>query len=299
MNYEQLFAFAVFAEHCNFTRAARQLHLSQPALHVQIKKLGEAIGRPLYRREGKALSLTPEGKHLAAFGREVKERGRAVLEELRGQSLSGPVVLAAGAGAFQYLLGPAIRKFPKAKWPLRLLSLPGPEALAAVRDARAHLCVVALDGAPSDLSAVPLRSVGQHVVLPSSHRLAKRRTLRPADLAGEPLVVAPEGSPHRAMLAQLLRTAAAPASTTGSSSGSGGPELNIAVEATGWELMLQFARYGLGLAVVNDFCPPPPGTVAIPLPGAPSVTYHLIARPSLASRGTELLHKLIRETVAA
>lgn len=283
MNYEWIFAFAVFAEHLNFTRAASELHISQPALHVQIKKLTEAVGRPLYRRSGKALSLTPEGRHLAAFGREVRERGRAVLEELRGESLSGPVILASGQGAFLYLLGPAIRRFPKHEWPLRLLSLSGPDAIAAVREARAHLCVVAMDDPPPDLVATPLRSVGQQVVLPRSHRLARRRSLKPADLAGERLVVAPAGSPHRVMLQQLMRA--------------NGNELDVAVEATGWELMLQFARYGVGIAVVNDFCPVPKSMVGIPLQGAPEVTYHLIERGGLASKGTELMRELITATV--
>jgi DNA-binding transcriptional LysR family regulator len=285
MNYDWLLAFAVFAEHRSFTHAARQLHLSQPALHVQIRKLTEAIGRPLYRREGRALVLTPEGLRLAAFGREVAERGRAVLEELRGQPPSGPVVLASGQGAFLYLLGPAIRRFPKERWPLRLASMPGPDAIAAVRDARAHLCVVAVDRPPADLEATRLRAVGQHVVLPRTHRLARRRALRPADLAGEPLVVAPEGSPHRAMLQQLLRGA--------------GREPLVAVEATGWELALHFASYGVGLAVVNDFCPAPRGMIAIPLQGAPAVTYHALARAGLASPGAEALRRLIVDTVAA
>jgi LysR family transcriptional regulator, low CO2-responsive transcriptional regulator len=285
MNYAWLFAFVVFAEHLSFTRAARALHISQPALHVQIRKLGEEIGRPLYRRDGKLLSLTPEGKRVAAFGREVQERGRSVLEELRGESRSGPVILASGNGAFQYLLGPAIRKFPKARWPLRLLTMSGPDAIAAVRDAKAHLCVVATDDPPTDLSVVQLRSVGQKVILPASHRLAKRRWLRPADLADESLVVAPTGSPHRAMLTQLLRAS--------------GHAPSVAVEASGWDLMLQFARYGLGLAVVNDFCPAPTGTIGIPLRDAPDVTYHLIGRTGFTSRGTDALHALIRETIVA
>ncbi|MFZ5890453.1 MAG: LysR family transcriptional regulator [Myxococcota bacterium] len=72
MNYEWVFAFTEFAEHLNFTRAAKQLHISQPALHVQIRKLSEEVGRPLYRRTGRSLSLTPEGKRLAVFGREVQ-----------------------------------------------------------------------------------------------------------------------------------------------------------------------------------------------------------------------------------
>jgi DNA-binding transcriptional LysR family regulator len=285
MNYEWLFAFVVFAEHLNFTRAARRLHISQPALHVQVRKLGEAIGRPLYRRDGRTLSLTPEGRHVAAFGREVQERGTSLLEELRGEALSGPVVLASGEGAFLYLLGPAIGKFSKGRWPLRLLAMSGPDAIAAVREARAHLCVVAAEDPPADLPSVRLRSVGQKVVLASSHRLAGRRALRPRDLGDEPLVVAPAGSPHRSMLAQLFRAS--------------GRELKVAVEATGWELMLRFARYGVGIAVVNDFCPAPPGTVGIPLQGAPEVSYYLIGRQGFTSRGTDAMHWLITDTVRA
>lgn len=283
MNYDRLFAFTVFAEHLNFTRAARQLHVSQPALHVQIRKLTDEIGRPLYRRDGRALSLTPEGKRLAAFGRDVQQRGRAVLEELRGQPRSGPVVLASGQGAFLYLLGPVIRRFPKSRWPLRLVSMPAPEAIDAVREAKAHLCVVAIEDPPADLSATPLRSVGQKVVLPVSHRLAKRRSLKPADLAGEPLVVAPAGRPHRVMLQQLLRAS--------------GCELQVAVEATGWELMLQFAGYGLGITVVNDFCPAPKGMTELALEGAPRTTYYVLERPGFTSDGTAAMRRLIVETV--
>jgi LysR family transcriptional regulator, low CO2-responsive transcriptional regulator len=282
MNYEWIFAFVVFAEHLNFTRAANELHISQPALHVQIKKLTHALGRPLYRRTGKVLSLTPEGKRLAAFGRDVQERGRAVVEELRGQALSGPIILAAGQGAFLYLLGPAIQRFPKDRWPLRLLSMSGPEAIEAVREAKAHLSVVAAELPPADLTATPLRSVGQKVVLPSSHRLARRRSLRPEDLRGQPLVVAPAGSPHRVMLQQLLRAS--------------GCELTVAVEATGWELMLQFAKYGVGVAVVNDFCPAPRGMVGIPLEGAAPITYYLIERDGRPSQGAEAMRALLFDT---
>jgi LysR family transcriptional regulator, low CO2-responsive transcriptional regulator len=285
VNYEWLFSFVVFADHLSFTKAARQLHISQPALHVQIRKLGEDIGQPLYRREGRMLVLTPEGKRLAAYGREVQTRGREVLEEIRDNTTPGPVVLASGQGAFLYLLGPAIRRFRKQRWPLRLLVMSGPEAVAAVRDARAQLAVVVASDPPSDLRVVPLRAVGQKVVLPSSHRLARRRMLRAKDLVGEPSIAAPTGSPHRVMLDQLMRAS--------------GHELTVAVEAEGWELMLQFARYGLGLAVVNDFCPLPAGMVSVPLEGTPAVSYSLIDRPGMGSRGTASLRALIQEHAAS
>ncbi len=282
MNYERLLAFAVFADHLNFTRAAKQLHISQPALHVQIRKLTEEVGRPLYRRNGRALSLTPQGKHLAAFGREVQERSRSVLEKLRGDPVSGPVVLASGQGAFLYLLGPAIQRFPKHRWPLRLVSMSAPDAIEAVRDSKAHLSVIAAENPPADLTTSALRTIGQKVVLPASHRLARRRSLKAEDLVQERFVVAPADSPHRSMLQHLFRA--------------NGFELSVAVEATGWELMLQFAKYGVGITVVNDFCPVPRGMIGIPLQGAAPITYYLIERRGLPNEATEAMRKLILET---
>ena len=275
-----MLAFVAFADHMNFTRAAAQLHISQPALHVQIKKLSHAVGVPLYRRAGRALVLTPEGQRLASFGREVAERGRAVLDEVRGTTPSGPVVLAAGQGALHYLLGPAIRRFPKQTWPLRVLALAGADAIRAVQEARAHLAVAAIDDVPADLAATRLCEIGQHVIVPASHRLAARRAVRAADLAGESIVVAPAG-PHRTMLDHLLA----------------GHSWYVAVEATGWELMLELARYGLGIAIVNDFCPAPKGMVAIPLHGAPRITYRLYQRRAFTFVGSDTLRRLVVDTI--
>lgn len=283
MNYEWLFSFVVFSEHLNFTHAAEQLHISQPALHVQIRKLAESVGCPLYHRQGRALALTAEGLRLAAFGREVRNRGEDVLNELHGASPSGPVILASGQGAFLYLLGPAIRRFPKDRWSLRLLTMNGPQVIEAVRNARAHLGVVATDAPPPDLDAVPLITLGQVVVVPRSHRLSRRKQLSPRDLAGEQIVAAPAGSPHRIMLNQAL--------------GAECVDVNIAVEATGWGTMLQFASFGLGITVVNEFCPTPRGMIALPLRGVPPVTYQLVRRTGLRSLQAESLYRLIVETI--
>lgn len=282
MNYEWLFSFVVFSEHLNFTHAAEQLHISQPALHVQIKKLAEAIGRPLYRREGRSLSLTPEGMRLAAYGREARDQGKAILEELNGKEPTGPVTLASGQGAFIHLLGPAIRRFPKDRWPLRLMTMSTPQVLDAIRNAHAHLGVVAAGTPPAELDALPLRAVGQVVIVPRSHPLSRKRRLSPRDLAGESVVAAPMGSPHRTMLDQALSAE--------------GVNANITVEATGWGTMLQFAYLGLGLTVVNDFCQAPRGMIAVPLKGVPLVTYYLVKRGGLRRHQVEALYRLIVET---
>src|SRR6185503_323999 len=93
---DALSSFAVFAEHLNFTRAAEELHISQPALHVKVQKLAESLGRPLYRRDGRRLTLTQEGHTVARFARELDGRMASFVAEVRGTTSQRPIVLAAG-----------------------------------------------------------------------------------------------------------------------------------------------------------------------------------------------------------
>src|SRR6266540_7263669 len=104
---DDLEAFAVFAEHRNFTHAARELHVSQPALHVRIRKLERALGQSLYVRQGRLLLLTPDGESLAAFANETRRRAADFLSSV-GTSQRRPIVLAAGSGAYRYLLGDVV-----------------------------------------------------------------------------------------------------------------------------------------------------------------------------------------------
>ncbi|HUQ03286.1 MAG TPA: LysR family transcriptional regulator [Kofleriaceae bacterium] len=268
MNYEHLRSFVVFAAHKNFTHAARELALSQPALHVQIRKLTEAVGRPLYVRSGRGLVLTRDGERLAAFGRDTLGRGGALLAELRGERGDAPVVLAAGRGAYLYLLAPALRRFQRAGGRLRLVVAGGDEAVAMVAEARADLAVAAVAPSPSTrgapLVAEPVRVTRHVAVLPRDHALARRRRVRAADLDGEPLVIAPSASRHRAAIAAAFAAA--------------GAELAVAVEAADWDLMMQLTALGAGVCIVNDMCRPPAGTVAVPFEGLAPVTYQLLRR---------------------
>src|SRR5688572_9029312 len=95
---EWLRAFVAFGETLNFTRAAERMHVSQPALHVQIKKLSQSLDLQLYARRGRSLELTPPGRKLLAFGREQRDRESSLLEELKPGRASSSVVLTAGEG---------------------------------------------------------------------------------------------------------------------------------------------------------------------------------------------------------
>lgn len=267
---EALASFAVFADHLNFTRAAEQLHISQPALHVKIGKLARALGRPLYHRVGRRLVLTPDGEAVARFARAHDERFAHFLAEFAGIAPQRPVVLAAGQGAYLYLLGGTIRAvLAEEPTRLRLINCDHRQMLAAVRTGRAHLGVGVLDVLPEDLTVIELATFPQVLFAPSDHPLAVRRSIGLPDLDGVRLVVPPQHRPHRVLLEQAMRGA--------------GVDWSVAVEAEGWPLIAQFVALGVGLAIVNGCVPPPAGVVALPVDDLPPVTYHLVHQPAAGS----------------
>lgn len=259
LDLEQLDAFVTFAEHLSFTHAARARHLSQPALFGQIKKLSAELGVELYQKRGRELELTADGERVLAFGREIRAKISGFLGE------SETTTLAAGAGAYLYLLGPAIREFlAKKHGPLRLLTRDRERTFHAVSTGEAQLGVAPADALPPGLHAEPLAEIGQSLALPKSHALAKRDTIRLRDLRDQELIVPAIGQPHRTLLARALSNAEV--------------EWSVAVEANGWELMLGFVALGIAPAVVNSFCVPPPNVVLRPIPELGTLRYLLISR---------------------
>ena len=75
---DALRSFGVFAQHGNFTAAAAALGISQPALHVKVRKLAAGLGTELYERDGRSLVLTPAGERflpgILAAGLQPRQR---------------------------------------------------------------------------------------------------------------------------------------------------------------------------------------------------------------------------------
>lgn len=83
----QLQIFGAVARHLSYTRAAEDLHLTQPAVFAQIKQLEESLGLPLLERIGKQLHLTPTGHEVLATSRETidaLERLEMRLSDMQG-----------------------------------------------------------------------------------------------------------------------------------------------------------------------------------------------------------------------
>jgi DNA-binding transcriptional LysR family regulator len=262
-NLDALQSFAVFADTLNFSESARLLHISQPALHAKVRKLSEQLDAKLYVRVGSALELTGAGEQVARHARELLAFNQRFVKGLVAGQDTPVVTLAAGEGAYLYLLGRALSQFsgPGASPHLQLLTRNRDESIQAVRAGQAQLGIAPLGTTPSDLAAVRLTAVGQVLVVPRAHALASRKSVRLRALKDAQVIVPPAGRPHRELLGRLLQAESVP--------------WQPSLEANGWELMLRFAQLGFGLTVVNACCRIPKGLVAIPLHGYPPLEYHV------------------------
>jgi DNA-binding transcriptional LysR family regulator len=256
-------AFAAFAEHLNFTTAAAQLHLSQPALHVKIRKLGASLGVELYERYGRGLVLTEAGQRLAEFARDHRRQVDDFLTALH--PTSSPIAIAAGRSTLRWVIGDGIQRLVGTGRAVRVVTADRTAALADVTAGRADVAVIAHTPPPPTLRSRQLAAYPQVLVVPAEHRLAGRRRLRVADLDGLDLVVPPAGRPHRETLERHLHDA--------------GATCQVTAEVDGWDLLVHFAGLGMGATVVNGCVPAPDGLTAVPITDLPTVAYWGVWRP--------------------
>lgn len=99
LNYHHLRYFWAIAEERSLTRAARRLHVSQSALSIQLRKLEERLGHPLFVREKRQLTLTEAGRIALEHARAIFRAGNELVGALQGRRASERAVLRVGAVA--------------------------------------------------------------------------------------------------------------------------------------------------------------------------------------------------------
>jgi DNA-binding transcriptional LysR family regulator len=115
---QQLRLFVAVAEQKSVTRAAEEVHLTQPAVSIQIKRLEGKIGMPLIEHIGKELHLTVAGEEVFDAAKDILERLSDLetsLNDLRGE-VAGPLnihVVSSGKYFMPHLLGSFVRRYPK------------------------------------------------------------------------------------------------------------------------------------------------------------------------------------------
>src|SRR5688572_21418625 len=93
IDIDQLRTFVAIAETGSFTRAAEVVHKTQSAVSMQMKRLEERIGRPIFERDGRVSKLTDEGERLLDYARRIVKLNAEAMSSIASASLSGRVRL--------------------------------------------------------------------------------------------------------------------------------------------------------------------------------------------------------------
>mgnify|MGYP002713114351 CR=1 FL=1 len=91
LDNELLHTFVAIADNGGFTRAAEVVHRSQSAVSMQMKKLEEMVGRPLFEKSGRSMILTPDGEILLNFARRILRLHEEAVSTLQQPEMVGSV----------------------------------------------------------------------------------------------------------------------------------------------------------------------------------------------------------------
>lgn len=197
MELRHLRSFVAAAELEHFGRAAERLHIVQPALSRQIRELEEEIGAPLFTRLKRGVRLTSAGRALREEARQVLgqlddslARVRAVASGREGLLRIGFVDTAVYSPALPKLFDRFRRRHPGVR--LELLQRTSLAQAELLR--RGEIDLAFVYNPPERLGALEARPLWrEHILLavPARHPLAKRRSVRLADLRDEAFVWIP------------------------------------------------------------------------------------------------------------
>lgn len=211
LTLRQLRIFKTVVDQRNFTRAAEQLCLTQPAVTHQMQTLARAIGQPLFQT-GRTFELTPVGR--ATYERAgrvlalVRETGEAI-DELTGLR-KGSVRVAGDTTASVYVLPDALAAFHR-EHPdiqLRLEVVKRDDVRDLLLRGEVDLGILNVIGNDPLLTVAPLLDTEFNCFAAPTHPLASRKgPLEPRDLAGAPLLVREIGSGTRAASDEVLNAA--------------------------------------------------------------------------------------------
>ncbi len=204
----QLRAFASAARHLSFSRAAEELHLTAPAVSMQIKELEGDVGLPLFERGARSVALTITGEYLLVYVRKMLATLKEAEDAMaRLQKVQTGRVMIGMVSTAKYFLPRLLARFRNEHRGIEMRITVGnrEQLIRQLFDAEVDLAVMGRPPKEFDTRAEPFAAHPHGIVAAPEHLLAGRRAIPPAFLAAAEFIVREPGSGTRAAMEHFFR----------------------------------------------------------------------------------------------
>jgi DNA-binding transcriptional LysR family regulator len=196
MEVRHLRYFVAVAEERHFGRAAERLHIAQPPLSQQIRRMEAELGAQLFHRTTRRVEVTPAGELLLERARDIIAAVDSAVDDTRRAARGELGHLAIGfTGSATYALLPRVATAVRQQMPGVELTLHGemltPAQIAGLLDETIDLAILRPPVQRRELHVEVVRREPLIAVLPAGHRLAGAEAVSVGDLAAEPFVTYP------------------------------------------------------------------------------------------------------------
>jgi LysR family cyn operon transcriptional activator len=202
MELWQLRTFRTVAETLNFTRAAKELNLTQSAVSHQIKALETEFGEALFIRAKRGVRLSESGKLALEHAERILDDAEAMRERVSGskRAAAGSVRVAAATQALVYLFAPSFEAFMRAHPGVELsfrTTVSTEQTISAILDGAADIGFASFPVYSPALKVEQLVEDELMLVVGRQHRFAKKRSVQFSEIERERLVLFERGSSIR------------------------------------------------------------------------------------------------------
>jgi DNA-binding transcriptional LysR family regulator len=240
LTLRQLKIFEAVARHLSFTRASEELHLTQPAVSMQVKQLEQAVGLPLFEQVGKRIYLTDAGEEMERYSRSVLatlDEASLVFDEMKGLE-RGRLTIAVASTANYFvpqLLAAFCQRYPGVKVSLDVTNRE--RLLEALHDNETDLVIMGQPPQTIELVAESFMDNPLVAIAPPFHPLAGEKRIPLKRLQRETFLIREKGSGTRSATERFFVEH--------------GLSLSSTMEMSSSEAIKQGVEAGLGLGLLS------------------------------------------------
>lgn len=240
LTFRQLSVFEAVARLLSYSRAAQEMHLTQPAVSMQIKQLEENVGMPLFEQLGKKIYLTEAGRELSHYSRVIAQQlseAETVLNDLKGLQRGRLKISVASTANY---FAPQLLAIFSQRFPTVTVSLDVTNRQALLAQLANNEMDMAIMGQPPeglDLVAESFMENPLIVIAPTNHPLATQKKIPLKRLQNEAFLLREQGSGTRIAMERFFARR--------------GIKLTPGMEMSSNEAIKQAVQAGLGLGIVS------------------------------------------------